>query len=340
MRYSVTDIGTARMSNCSEELPYTSQLYPELRGDATVIALAVIVVLLLVLTIANYVEELWFFFRVHPHGPNRKYVIFILTLFPVLSLCCVLALFVPRSSLIMEFFASTLRAIGIYVFLKILIGYFGEDGKLLAEMEIPVTFRSPPCCCCCVCMKSSTLNSHKLKISKILCFQLVITRPCTMLILTLLWVDNKYKQTDETGPSNPGTWFQVINAISLLLAMWGVISLLRALEHKLSRNRIRAKFIAVQLAMIFSVAQNAILSLMASRNVIGCVSTRGSMVQANRYHLALLVLETFLLSLLARYAYRFQDPQLPYDDQGKENAELGTSNPSFTDKCSSSPITS
>lgn len=58
-------------------------LIPELRGDATVIALAVIVVLLLVLTIANYVEELWFFFRVHPHGPNRKYVIFILTLFPV-----------------------------------------------------------------------------------------------------------------------------------------------------------------------------------------------------------------------------------------------------------------
>lgn len=86
----------------------------------------------------------------------------------------------------------------------------------------------------------------------------------------------------QTGPSNPGTWLQVINAISLLLAMWGVISLLRAVEHKLSRNRIRAKFIAVQLAMIFSLAQNAILSLMASRNVIGCVSTRGSMVQANR----------------------------------------------------------
>eukprot|EP00105_Crassostrea_gigas_P016351 XP_011433697.1 PREDICTED: organic solute transporter subunit alpha-like [Crassostrea gigas] len=187
------------MSNCSEELPYTSQLYPELRGDATVIALAVIVVLLLVLTIANYVEELWFFFRVHPHGPNRNYVISILTLFPVLSLCCVLALFVPRSSLVMEFFASTLRAIGIYVFLKILIGYFGDDGKLLAEMELPVTFRSPPCCCCCVCMKSSTLNSQKLKISKILCFQLVITRPCTMLILILLWVDNKYKQTDEVS---------------------------------------------------------------------------------------------------------------------------------------------
>lgn len=51
-----------------------------------------------------------------------------------------------------------LRAIGIFVFLKILIGYFGEDGKLLAEMELPVTFRSPPCCCCCVCMKGYTLN--------------------------------------------------------------------------------------------------------------------------------------------------------------------------------------
>lgn len=336
----MTDIGTARMSNCSEEFPYTSQLYPELRGEAAVIALAVIVVLLLVLTIANYVEELWFFFRVHPHGPNRKYVIFIVTLFPVMSLCCVLALFVPRSSVIMDLFDSTLRAIGIFVFLKILIGYFGEDGKLLAEMELPVTFRSPPCCCCCVCMKGSTLNCRKLKIAKVLCFQLVITRPFTLFILTLLWVDNKYKQSDETGPSNPGTWFQVINVISLLLAMWSVISLMRAVEPKLSRNRIRPKFLAVQLAMIFSVAQNTILSLLASRNVIGCVSTRGSMVQAYRYHLALLVLETFLLSLLARYAYRFQDPPLPYDDQGKENAELGTSNPSFTDKCTNPPINS
>lgn len=86
----------------------------------------------------------------------------------------------------------------------------------------------------------------------------------------------------QTGPSNPGTWFQVINVISLLLAMWGVISILRAVGPKLYRNRIRAKFIAVQLAMVFSEAQNTLLSLLASRNVIGCVSTRGSMVQANR----------------------------------------------------------
>lgn len=319
------------MSNCSEEFPYTSELYPELRGDAAVIALAVIVLLLLVLTIAIYVEELWFFFRVHPHGPNRKCVIFILTLFPVVSLCCVLGLFVPRSSLIMDLFASTFRAISIFVFMKILIGYFGEDGKLLAEMELPVTFRTPPCCCCCVWMKGSILNSKKLKIIKVLCFQLVITRPLTLLILILLWVDNKYKQSDETGPSNPGTWFQVINVISLLLAIWGVISLMGAVGPKLPRNRIRAKFLAVQLAMIFSVAQNTILSLLASRNVIGCVSTRGSMVQAYRYHLALLVLETFLLSLLARFGYRFQDPPLPYEDQGKESAEMGASNPSFTD---------
>lgn len=86
----------------------------------------------------------------------------------------------------------------------------------------------------------------------------------------------------QTGPSNPGTWFQVIIVISLLLAMWGVISILRAVGPKLYRNRIRAKFIAVQLAMVFSEAQNTLLSLLASRNVIGCVSTRGSMVQANR----------------------------------------------------------
>lgn len=35
------------------------------------------------------------------------------------------------------------------------------------------------------------------------------------------------------------------------------------------------------------------------------------------YHYTLLVLETFLLSLLARYAFRFQDPPYKYNQIGK-----------------------
>lgn len=55
----------------------------ELRGDVIVIVLVVIVVFLFVFIIVNYVEELWFFFRVYFYGFNRKYVIFIFILFLV-----------------------------------------------------------------------------------------------------------------------------------------------------------------------------------------------------------------------------------------------------------------
>ena len=57
----------------------------EVKDEPSVIALTVIVIILFVLTVLNYAEELWFLCRVYLHGPNRKYVIFILTLFPVMN---------------------------------------------------------------------------------------------------------------------------------------------------------------------------------------------------------------------------------------------------------------
>nr|XP_022341614.1 organic solute transporter subunit alpha-like [Crassostrea virginica] len=228
-------------------------------------------------------------------------------------------LLIPRSSLIVELIASILRASSLWVIVKIVIGYFGEESKLMAETsDLTFTLQSPPCCCCCVCLKGSPLSSGKLRLVKIFCFQYVVNRPLMVFILILLWTDNRYSDTDEMSPSNPGTYFQILSTISLLFAMWGVIALVRAVDSRLSGNRIRAKFLSVQLMTIFSVAQRALLSFLASRDAIGCVGTHGSMVQAYRYHLVLLVLETFLLSLIARYAFRFQEPPLTYEDTTKK----------------------
>lgn len=303
------------MANCSESFPYTSILFPEIEDDAFFIVSAVIGGIFLVLNLLNFAEELWFLCRYNSNAPARNYTTYILILFPALSLCCVMGLLVPRSTLFMEFTTSTLRAVAIFVYTRILIGYFGGEDKLLAEMtDFPITFRTPPCCCCCfACIKPSTITSKTFKVINALCVQLVIIRPFTMLILFLLWVDNRYELTDKMSTSNPGTYFQFINIASLLLSMWAAIVLTKAVECKLPNRRIRAKFLSVQLTMVFSDAQRSILTILASSDVIDCVGTRGPMVQAYRYHYALLVLETFLLSLLARYAYRFQDPPYQYE---------------------------
>jgi hypothetical protein len=92
--------------------------------------------------------------------------------------------------------------------------------------------------------------------------------------------------------SNPGTYLQFLNIVSLLFGMWGAIVLTRALETRLPESRIRAKFLAVQLAMIFSDAQKALLTLLASRDVIDCVQTRGPLVQAYRMYRQIRVCKT------------------------------------------------
>lgn len=299
------------MANCSESFPYTSILFPEIDEDAFFIVSAVIGSIFLVLNLLNFAEELWFLCRYNSNAPARNYTTYILILFPALSLCCVMGLLVPRSTLFMELTTSTLRAIAIFVYTRILIGYFGGEDKLLAEMtDLPITFRTPPCCCCFACIKPSIISSKTFKVINTLCVQLVIIRPITMLILFLLWVDNRYELTDKASTSNPGTYFQIINIASLLLSIWAAIVLTKAVKCKLPNRRIPAKFFSVQLTMVFSDAQRSILTILASSDVIDCVGTRGPMVLAYRYHYGLLVLETFLLSLLARYAYRFEDP--PY----------------------------
>lgn len=299
------------MANCSESFPYTSILFPEIDEDAFFIVSAVIGSIFLVLNLLNFAEELWFLCRYNSNAPARNYTTYILILFPALSSCCVMGLLVPRSTLFMELTTSTLRAIAIFVYTRILIGYFGGEDKLLAEMtDLPITFRTPPCCCCFACIKPSIISSKTFRVINTLCVQLVIIRPITMLILFLLWVDNRYELTDKASTSNPGTYFQIINIASLLLSIWAAIVLTKAVKCKLPNRRIPAKFFSVQLTMVFSDAQRSILTILASSDVIDCVGTRGPMVLAYRYHYGLLVLETFLLSLLARYAYRFEDP--PY----------------------------
>lgn len=55
----------------------------ELEDDVFVIVVGVVAVILLILNLLNYAEELWFLCRINPHSPNRQGVIFILTMFPV-----------------------------------------------------------------------------------------------------------------------------------------------------------------------------------------------------------------------------------------------------------------
>ena len=53
---------------------------------------------------------------------------------------------------------------------------------------------------------------------------------------------------------------------------------------------------------------------MADTNIMNCPNM---IAFVSGYHYTLLVLETFLLSLLARYAFRFQDPPYKYNQMGK-----------------------
>ncbi|KAJ8306482.1 hypothetical protein KUTeg_017027 [Tegillarca granosa] len=96
-------------------------------------------------------------------------------------------------------------------------------------------------------------------------------------------------------PESPTLYINLLNAMSTLFAIYGMMS--------------------------------TIIAILARFAIPPCSGTRGSRVRASRFHHFLLIIEMFLLALLARFAYRRLDTAVPdtNDEHVTDNGENITS---------------
>ncbi|KAL5016653.1 hypothetical protein ScPMuIL_006242 [Solemya velum] len=291
-------------TNCSDEFPYTEEYYEELSVDVTFMALFSLCAFLTTFLVLGFLEHVWHFHKNHEGDDKRNKQVYLLGIYPVVAVMAFLAIAVPRSTILTDLLASVYLSVAVYQFLTLTILHHGGiEGMLSKFEEQTISFCTPPLCCVLCCLRKIPFTERTLNVLRVFVLQLVIIRPILMLTAAVLWTDGQYTPGD-TSPSTPSLYITVINAVSTLLAMYGLVVTFRSSKLHLKEERLGMKFAALQLAIVIVNLQNVIVGILATKNIPACIGMRGSKIRGSNAHHMLLIVEMLLLGALARFAYR------------------------------------
>lgn len=311
--------------SCSQEFPTSAVLYSELGGETGTVVITAIACVLSVLTLANFLEELWFFLKHYNDKKTRSKVLCLLAVYPIISSNALLSVLIPKATPIAEFLSCLYLSLCILQFIRLVVDYFGGTGAMIQAFEDDtVSFRTPPCCCCCCCISNVKLTRNKLKLIKTMVMQLCFVRPGILYVLSILHSDGRYHLDQSSDPKQIFLWLRIISAISTMFAIYGLIVTFFAARRKLSIKRFPLKAGALKLTLLVFDIQLTIITALAQTDRIPCEGSRGSFVRAYSIHNIILVIEVFLISILARFAYRFNEDRAitTYSKDSKELKEI------------------
>ncbi|XP_052776300.1 organic solute transporter subunit alpha-like [Mya arenaria] len=301
------------MTNCSNEFPTTDIYYDEIGSDTGMLVCLGIAGALTLVCVGIFVEEVSFVRRHYSyqvHGNIANKMIIILALFPVMCITKLIPVFVPTSNVLLALMATCYISVCIYVFVTLTISLYGGGGSMVSTLRTAgdqVSIANPPCCCCLFCcLKPITLSRKSLGVFKLLAMQMMIVRPFLLFIAAVLWTDGKYEE--QMDPREPYVYIAILSTVSTLLSMYGLIVIYRASRTHLSHFSLVLKFVPFQAMMALDGIQMHVFNFLAYKDIPECVGQLGSRVRGTNFNNLLLVLESFLLCLLARRGYRMVPP--------------------------------
>ncbi|XP_019622617.1 PREDICTED: organic solute transporter subunit alpha-like isoform X1 [Branchiostoma belcheri] len=323
------------MANCSEEVPFSSDVLALAGRDLTVRALLGTASVCFALTFLLYVEECYSLSK-HVTSPQRRNkLLIILGLFPVFSMTSVVTLWVPRASLYSNFLSTGYLAFAMLIFFSLLTDYYGGKERLIEELSnTDIKYNTPPCCCCCFCIPKSRLNRRVHGNLRILVLQYTIVRPLLEYIGDVAGADGRLNDA-EISVQGAFVWLTILRLMSTLVCMYGCMVIyqnVRELE-KFQHINIRAKFMLIQTVLLVSNLQTALLSILATAGAIPCNPDTlfPASSRANAMNHLLVVFEMLLLAILARWLYPKGDPTLQKGGDKTPAAVEGRTNPAMAE---------
>ncbi|XP_071833280.1 organic solute transporter subunit alpha-like isoform X2 [Apostichopus japonicus] len=294
-------------TNCSETSLSMSDLFEVTSGNVGFILFIVIMTLLSFTTFLMYAEAYVYLNKKILASRRKVRLLIVLGIFPFISVCALLSLYMPRSHMI-TFFTSTIYfSLAIYQFLYLIFDYYGGKEalvELLKDKTIPLA--GPPLSCCCYCcIPPLPMTPRNLKIIKSLVLQVTILRPLVLFIGLVTWADGTYVPGNLTFTSI-NLYVQLLSLCSTLVALWGVIMFVRVSKGPLAKYRVTPKFLIVQVCLITVSSQAIIIAIIGGFNGIPCTAVFRSLDRGNYINDMLLVIEMFLFSGVSRLVFRSQ----------------------------------
>uniref|UniRef100_A0A914E946 Organic solute transporter subunit alpha n=1 Tax=Acrobeloides nanus TaxID=290746 RepID=A0A914E946_9BILA len=229
---------------------------------------------------------------------NKLY--FLISLFPVSTGCCLVAMYCPRTAILV----SSLGLLYFLTCLFVLVSLIRHlaDGRaslslMLRQHGKMINFQSPPFCCCMPCLPKILPTEKNLRRLEWIVLQAPIVRALIVLSEVVAVAEKR---------EHAIVWIQfcdVASLASLLMAIFGIHTLARLVSDKLSRYGFMGIFRIVDLSLLFFSAQQPILfeNIFLRFGVITCGPLLSPHDNARFICNFVIICELFLLSLLATF---------------------------------------
>lgn len=289
---------------CSRVLPHANEFMASLTPSAHILFVMLVIITLVIIVI--YVEEIIFIVKTFKIGYRKKKTIWILAVFPVWAIGGLIGLVVPKSGVIIDMICHGFFGSCLYNFGRLMIHYMGGAKGMwkIIGMDRHINTNTLPVCCCCLClpkMHFTPMNFFKLSL---VVMQVTIVRPILWFVAAVMWSNNALI---------PGvlsfrhTYVYVIlcNLTCTSSSVYALMLLRNAFRPELEKKFfIIGKFASVQATLIIGTLPLVIASILIGKGVIGCGPILTPKGRADAIYHALLVIIMLPLSLLGRLSFR------------------------------------
>ncbi|XP_023584527.1 organic solute transporter subunit alpha isoform X2 [Trichechus manatus latirostris] len=117
----------------------------------------------------------------------------------------------------------------------------------------------------------------------------------------------------QISEKSAALWISTFLSVSTLLALWALSILFRQARLHLGEQNMGAKFGLFQVLFVLTALQPAIFSILANNGQIACSPPFSSKIRSQVMNCHLLLLESFLITVLTRIYYRRKDDKLGYE---------------------------
>ncbi|XP_077682382.1 organic solute transporter subunit alpha isoform X2 [Eretmochelys imbricata] len=155
------------------------------------------------------------------------------------------------------------------------------------------------------------IGMRKLKLFLLGTFQFAFFKTACVFVGLALAEDGNYNPADISAKS-VALWINTCLGFSTIFALWALGIMFRQARVHLAEQNMGAKFACFQVLLILTALQPSILSILQSSGQIACAPPLSSKTRSQYMSVQLLILETFIITVVTRMYYRKQDDKAGY----------------------------
>ncbi|XP_046749687.1 uncharacterized protein LOC124413264 [Diprion similis] len=218
----------------------------------------------------------------------------ILSIYPIASLCSLLATAMPRAQLLSESLTQICLTVSLYRLFLLLI----DLGHRSVSKPPPMLLKVGPCCCWpCLPFPNPEMNRINLTWLRLCVLQFTIVQGLTSCVILFLDAEGSLLARVY------GAYLQPMALTSLLIGLYGLTVATKSLQDCSPDPSLPRRTMVCQMVLLFSKLQGFIVKSLPSAGVFPCHPPLTPEIYANLTYNFLMLIEMMMLAYAARKIY-------------------------------------